>query len=211
MKLTVPIELALTPRSQALMEALGRTLGTRFQAQESDDTSATAEPVHTCALPPIGTFMPEHGGYFHGVLMIGSQIYGEVTGPKAECEVRDLVWLTEEKDIPGARSGSDSLANTIAMAEAGSPLALAAQACRSGGFSDWAIAGRVSTLLQYENLRPMLTGDEAFDLTKVYRTSTQCSRNGAWLVGFEDGGSTTGDKSWAGGAARFVRRFPLNP
>jgi hypothetical protein len=202
--LIIPLELELTPRSREVMQALSRTLGPQFRAQES-------EAVHTSALPTVGEFVHEHGGFFHGVLLIGGRLYGEVTGPKVTCEVRGLAWLAEEQDVPGARSESDSLANTRAMAEAGSPLALAAQACRSGGFSDWAVPARMSGLLQHENLHPHLPEAEAFDKSVWYRLSTQCSRNYAWLVDFKNGNISIYRKSWAGGAARFVRRFALNP
>lgn len=192
------------PQAEQAEAAKPEPVGINGLTEPDDD-------VHTSALSPVGTFMPEHGGFFHGVLLVGGRIYGEVTGPKAECEVRDLAWLAEHEDVPGARSGSDSLANTRAMAAAGSPLGLAAQACRSGGFDDWAVPARGSALLQHENLHPLLTEAEAFDITKAYRTSTQYSRHFAWYVDFELGYIYANGKSWAGGAARFVRRFPLNP
>ncbi|PHM20965.1 MAG: hypothetical protein CK604_00715 [Curvibacter sp. PD_MW3] len=160
-------------------------------------------------IPALGHLV--EGGFFHGILLIDGKLYGEVTGPAADCFVKDLVWLPDYKDVPGATSESDGLANTLAMAEAGSPLGQAALACRSGGFDDWYVPARVGALLQYGNLKPRLDAAEAFDTDYWHWTSTQYSRDTAWSQGFYDGYTLSYGKSWSGGAARFVRRFPLIP
>ncbi|OGO99921.1 MAG: hypothetical protein A2Z93_14355 [Curvibacter sp. GWA2_64_110] len=161
------------------------------------------------SIPALGHLV--EGGFFHGVLLVDGKLYGEVTGPAADCFVKDLVWLPDYKDVPGATSASDGLANTRAMAEAGSPLGQAALACRSGGFDDWYVPARVGALLQHGNLKPLLDAAEAFDTDYWYWTSTQCSRDYAWSQYFLYGNTGYSDKSWSGGAARFVRRFPLIP
>ena len=157
-------------------------------------------------IPALGALI--EGGYFHGVVLIDGQLWGEVTGPKADCHVEGLAWHPDYTDIAGASSDFDGLANTRAMAAAGSPLAQAALACRSGGHDDWAIPARASQLLQWGNLRPLLSAAEGFD-RKWHWSSTQFSRNGAFSQNFNDGYTRNVDKSWEGGCARFVRRFPL--
>ncbi len=64
------------------------------------------------------------------------------------------VWGEYGKDIEGARSYTDGLANTIAMAEAGSPIAQAALQLRIGGCDDWQLPARDQQELQYRYLKP---------------------------------------------------------
>lgn len=161
------------------------------------------------SLPTLGHQV--EGGFFHGVLLIDGKLYGEVTGPAADCFVKDLVWRSDYKDMYGATSDSDGLANTLAMVEAGSPLAKAAMSCSSGGHSDWYIPARVGALLQYGNLNPLLDAAEAFDTDHWHWTSTQFSQGLAWGQYFSLGFTGYADKSWVDGAARFVRRFLLIP
>ena len=163
-------------------------------------------PLTTITIPALGAQL--EGGFFHGVVLIDGQLWGEVTGPKAECHVSGLAWHPYFTDIAGATSDFDGLANTRAMAAAGSPLAQAALASRSGGFDDWAIPARGSQLMQWGNLKPLLSAAEAF-APKWHWSSTQLSRYDAFYQGFNYGNSDLNVKSWDGGCARFVRRFPL--
>lgn len=167
--------------------------------------NAAENPV--IAIPALGSLI--EGGFFHGVLLVDGNLYGEVTGPAADCFVKDLPWLKTPKDVPGATSESDGLANTRAMAEAGSPLGQAALACRSGGHCDWYVPARVGALLQHGNLKPLLPAAEAFDTTLWHQTSTQYSRGNAWYQDFNNGDTDISSKDWSGGAARVVRRFLL--
>ncbi|WLI32906.1 DUF1566 domain-containing protein [Pseudomonas sp. FP818] len=56
--------------------------------------------------------------------------------------------------IEGADSFTDSLANTQAMAAAGSELAAKMQSLSIGGYSDWAIPARDVQELQYRHFKP---------------------------------------------------------
>ena len=56
--------------------------------------------------------------------------------------------------VPGAESYSDGLANTNAMAEAGSPLAQWARGLRIDGHDDWYLPSRDELELMYRNLKP---------------------------------------------------------
>jgi len=167
-------------------------------------TMNAIEPLKL-TLPTLGHLV--EGGFFHGVLLIDGKLYGEATGPKADCFVENLPWMKTYKDVPGATSDWDGLVNTQAMAKAGSPLAEAAQACRSGGFDDWYVAARGGLLLQY-GIKKLLPEAEAFE-ERLHWSSTQFSRYYAFHQHFDLGSTNTFDKSWSGGAARFVRRFLL--
>lgn len=68
----------------------------------------------------IGT--PYEGGFYGGKIRIGVAIFAIVWAPKAEGEITGK-WLDSYTDVPGATSYFDSMANTRAMAEAGSPIA----------------------------------------------------------------------------------------
>lgn len=58
---TVPVELELTPRSRAVMDALYKAIGTKFQDPDQ------AAPVSTTSVPRIGDLWPGQGGIYAGV------------------------------------------------------------------------------------------------------------------------------------------------
>lgn len=87
----------------------------------------------------IGT--PFEGGFYGGKIKIGLAIFAIIWAPKAEGEITGK-WLDSYTSVPGATSCFDSMANTKAMAEAGSPIAQMALAADVGGFSDWCIPAR---------------------------------------------------------------------
>lgn len=110
----------------------------------------------------IGT--PWEGGFFDGVYAIGQDVFAQVAAPKALGEIGPRIWhRNTELLIPGADSFVDGLANTIAMAEAGSELAQKVLELRIAGFDDWHIGARDQVELQYRHLKP--TDDENY----VYR------------------------------------------
>lgn len=63
-------------------------------------------------------------------------------------------WGKYGEKIEGAKSFTDSLANTQAMAAAGSELAAKVLALDIGGFADWAIPARDVQELQYRHFKP---------------------------------------------------------
>jgi hypothetical protein len=154
-------------------------------------------------LPALGAAM--QGGHLHGFFVLDGQLWGEVTSPKAEGEICELPWLHEHDDVPGASSDFDGLANTKAMADAGSPIAHAAMGLRIGGFDDWYIPARGGQLLQW-SARGLMPAEDALE-GKWYWSSTQYSRDLAYFQDFSYGGTGINDKSWEGGRARAVRRF----
>lgn len=108
---------------------------------------------------PIG--VPIEGGFFAGTIQLDDGTrYGLVVAPKADGQHADTLWIDEYKDAPGAQSYNDGLANTIAMADAGSALAQWARSLRIAGHDDWYIPSQDELELCYRNLKP--TADQNY-------------------------------------------------
>lgn len=101
----------------------------------------------------VNQFIAEAGGFFSGTIRINDALFGVITAPKAEGQYSGI-WLPSYDDVPGATSCFDSKANTIAMAEAGSPIAQRALATTINGFSDWVIPARDVLEIQYRAHKP---------------------------------------------------------
>lgn len=191
----------------------------------------------------VNHFIAEAGGFFSGTIRINNALFGVITAPKAEGQYIGI-WLPNYADVPGAVSCFDSKANTIAMAEAGSPIAQQALATTINGFSDWVISARDVLEIQYRAHKPTTQknyvyrsgdnpssvpagypytesfpaqcpdalfqegGAEAFD-AEWHWSSTQCSPNGAWIQGFDDGHQYGIFKNYEG-VVRLVRLIQLS-
>lgn len=94
------------------------------------------------------------GGFFAGRFKIGEDTYALIEAPKAEGEHDAAVWHTSYDRIEGAQSYNDGLANTKAMAEAGSEIAKWARGLRIADCDDWYIPSRDELELIYRNLKP---------------------------------------------------------
>ena len=101
-------------------------------------------------LPAIGTPMP--GGFFSGAIQIDGQRFAIIQAKK----VNELsgIWHPEEIDVPGAKSYNDGLANTQAMAEAGSDLAKQVLALEIDGLNDFYIPSQDEKELCYRAFKP---------------------------------------------------------
>jgi hypothetical protein len=109
--------------------------------------SSTAE-----ILPLIGTTLD--GGFYAGRIIICDQPFALIVAPKAEGELDETKWIAGYKNVPGALSYFDGLANTKAMAEAGSKLAKWALDLRIGGHDDWYLPSQDELEIIYRNLKP---------------------------------------------------------
>lgn len=94
------------------------------------------------------------GGFYAGRIRIDGVLYALIVAPKAAGERAKNAWIGSYKDVPGAKSYNDGLANTIAMAEAGSALAKWARDLRIGGFDDWYIPSLDELEVCYRHLKP---------------------------------------------------------
>lgn len=103
------------------------------------------------ALPAIGTPMP--GGFFTGAVMLNGQRLAIITASKKLGEFRG-VWHPDYAYAPGAKCFVDGHANTLAMAEAGSPIAEQALSLEIDGLKDFFIPSQDMTELQYRAFKP---------------------------------------------------------
>lgn len=109
--------------------------------------STTKTEIPTVAGTPFG------GGFYVGRLHVGAQAFALIVSPATGGELQGA-WGKSGTDVPGARSFFDGLANTLAMAEAGSKLARQALALNLGGFTDWYLPARDELELLYRHLKP---------------------------------------------------------
>ena len=92
------------------------------------------------------------GGFFAGLVRIGSATYGLIVAPKESGEI--VGEWGPRKAIDGALSFLDGSANTQAMAEAGSEIATLVRALDIDGNTDWYIPSRDELEICYRNLKP---------------------------------------------------------
>ena len=92
------------------------------------------------------------GGFFAGLIRIGSSTYGLIVAPKDGGEI--VGEWGPRKAVDGALSFFDGHANTQAMADAGSDIALWAYSLQIGDNSDWYIPSRDELEVCYRNLKP---------------------------------------------------------
>ena len=102
-------------------------------------------------LPAIGNPMP--GGFFTGVIMLNGQRHAIITAPKKLGEFSG-VWNPNLNDVAGAKSSVDGRANTIAMADAGCPIARQAMDLKIDGLTDFFIPSQDMAELQYCAFKP---------------------------------------------------------
>lgn len=98
------------------------------------------------------------GGHYAGKINIAGVEYGIVVAPKAEGEIKDSIWIARYKDVPGALSFNNGLANSQAMADAGSKLATKILALSIGGHTDWYLPAMDELEICYRAFKP--TSDE---------------------------------------------------
>lgn len=153
------------------------------------------------------------GGFYAGRFYIGTDAYALIVAPKAEGQIELMPWNKSLKNVAGATSYCDGLANTKAMAKAGSALAKRILGLRIGGFDDWHLPSRLQALMALHELKTakafMPGAKEAFDLA-WYWTSTQHAEGAdyAWMQSFGVGTQDYFHKV-IGWRARAVRTIKL--
>jgi len=141
------------------------------------------------------------GGYYAGRIRLSDGEYAIVVAPKAEGEHADTVWNKSHKRIPEALSFFDGLANTQAMAAAGSKLAAWALNLTIGGFGDWYLPSRDELELCYRNLKPSTEdnwcyrGDNPSSVPVGYAYFPELPLQ-TEVAAFQDKGAEAFDESW---------------
>lgn len=170
-------------------------------AAPGNGAAKTSAP--TLAVPRIGAYWTGQGGVYAGM---GRGFDGMPdhhlivpTDTRAIFEKRMLG--TYGVDVSGASSDHNGMANTIALAAAGSDLCKEALAVEIEGHKDFYLMSRTDARLCMANV-PELFGKE------YYLLSTQYSSDLAWFQYFGDGFQNTGSKEF-GARAVLVRRLFL--
>ncbi|MDH0894255.1 MULTISPECIES: DUF1566 domain-containing protein [unclassified Pseudomonas] len=101
---------------------------------------------------------PLGGGFFMGLFGLQGKTFALVRAPKAQGFHAETRWGEAGIVIPGAASCVDGLANTRAMAEAGSALGAWALSLSIDGTEDWYLGSRDEIELVYRACKP--TGAE---------------------------------------------------
>ena len=146
---------------------------------------------------------PFEGGFYVGRIRSKDTDYALVVAPKAEGQHADGPWNESTKSVKGALSYCDGLANTKAMARAGSKLAKWAQALRIGGFKDWYLPSQDEMEMCYRYLKPgtdanALYARSGINLSAVpptYPYGTDPAKQ-TKAKAFREGGAQAFDKVW---------------
>jgi len=124
--------------------------------------------------PIIGTAMG--GGFYAGRIRIDGQVYALVVAPKEDGEQDDAELLPRSMDLPGAASWNDGLANTKALAEAGSELAKWALDLRIGGHDDWYLPSVDELEIIYRNLKPTTEDNAVYNRSGLNLSAIEPTR-----------------------------------
>lgn len=106
------------------------------------------------AVASVAIAAPLEGGFYAGRYLIEGRPYALIVAPKALGEHRAASWIARNKDVPGSKSFVDGLANTRAMADAGSKLAAWALSLTIGGYTDWYLGAQDESELAYRAFKP---------------------------------------------------------
>ena len=151
--------------------------------------------------PPIpGQYWADQKGWYAGICRSEDGLTGWhlILPDVPECYIEDVAWGEYGKKIKGADLQFDGLANTVAMAAAGSELALRIRELPG----DCYLPSRFESALLYAMLRDQIKQGD------WYWTSTQTSAGNAWVQDFSYGIQNDNIK-YSTGRARAVRRLSL--
>lgn len=184
----INLNLGSSAMSGALMAALSANIST---------TKAEA-PISK--RPNIGEYWQGQGGIYvgRGRGRDGGRDYSLILPTDKSCVFEKRSLGTYGTDVTGATSEHDGLANTIALADAGSDLCKEALAIEIDGHKDFHVPSRMDLRLMWANV------PELFE-KEWYLSSTQHSSNGAWTQRFGNGHSTSHNKNFEA-RVRFCRR-----
>ena len=132
------------------------------------------------ALPALGTALPALGGTLGAFVANADGSTRAIIVAPPHLHSITGAWGKYGKRIPGAR-GSNGMASTVAMADAGCEIAIAVRALKIGEHSDWFIGSQLEMLALDEHSAGL------FDKKAIYWTSTQDSASYAWCQDFESG------------------------
>lgn len=152
-------------------------------------------------LPLIGTALD--GGFYAGRIVIDGAPYALIVAPKTEGELDDMEWIDDYQNVPVAQSWNDGLANTDAMAAAGSKLALWARDLRIAGHADWYLPSQDELEILYSNLKPTTETNSQWARSGINSSAieptwpyTPDSPAQTMAEAFQQGGAQAFDTEW---------------
>lgn len=165
------------------------------------ECAAPGQTQSTLIPPAMGDYWPGQGGRFICTLpaLLGMPERHLIAGGG---EAEDLTF-GPEMDVPGANSQIDGAANTAALLASGKkhPAAKWASEYTADGHTDFFLPARLDLVMAY------ICAKQLFKTSGWYWTSTQDSRNSAFVQVFEDGSSLWVSKD----GKRRVRAFRVIP
>jgi hypothetical protein len=168
--------------------------------------NAPASRIEVPSIP--GT--PYGGGFFYGRILVGDHLFALIVAPKDGGEHDDAPWNKSLKAVTGAGSYFDGLANTRAMAEAGSKLAKWALDLKVNGESDWYLPSRDELEILYRNLKPTIyenyeyrNGDNPSSVPAGYPYTAKLPAQTA-AEQFRAGGAEAVEEAWHWTSTQFA-------
>ena len=158
-------------------------------------------------LPAIGAAF--EGGFFTGRFALDGKIYALIVSPKANGEHDDIAYGEYGQEIAGAGSFNDGMANTIAMADAGSDMARWALNLNIDGHTDWYIPSRDELELMYRNLKPTTRSNYVYrhgenpSSVPVGYPYTEESPAQTSVEDFQSGGAEAFEDEWYWSSSQF--------
>lgn len=151
--------------------------------------------------PVIGT--PFEGGFFAGRMNIDGVVHNLIVAPKEGGEHDDIKWNSSYRNVAGATSYGDGMANTVAMLESGSKLAAWARDLRIDGRDDWYLPSQDELEILYRAFKPTEQGNSLYGRsginltaappTRPYTNDLPAKTN---VDVFKDGGDQAFDDTW---------------
>lgn len=176
--ISIPIELQLSPKSQALLnflKALDADAAPTPPAPAAKTLTGNQQP------PAHGEYWQGQGGYYICTLpaLLGMPARHLIAGAD---EAEDLTFGPTQ-EIAGAGSHIDGAANTAALLNSGEkhPAAEWARAYTADGHTDFFLPSRYDLFMAY------LCAPNLFKTSGWYWSSTQLSRSSAFVQDFEYG------------------------
>ncbi len=108
--------------------------------------------TETLETPQLGA--PYEGGFFGGILLINGIRHGIAWAPKQFQFRSKILDCSRSHVIEAAGSPCDSVANTSALLELGSPAAKKVAALTINGHADWALPAKDALELGYRYFKP---------------------------------------------------------
>jgi hypothetical protein len=164
-------------------------------------------------LVPAEYGVPFEGGFYGGQIRSGDKIFGIAWAPKAIGETIAL-WLPSYTDVPNAASCFHSMDNTIAMADAGSPLAKWILGREINGKTDWCIPARDVLEMGYRHLKPgsrenaasFRDGDNPSSVPPGYPYTEQLPAQTV-AEAFRKGGVEAFEETWYWSSTQYSSRY----